>query len=305
MIKALIGELKNYLRAFSLKQGLLLLAFAALSVGLNHYYHIEKQLHQLDFWPSLAGFFLMYAIHVYVGLCIVLPNINLSGIKAQWRMHTLWLLACLLFAFRACFTYHGAWIEAVFGAEQSLLKFRVFNNVFRALYCIVPVFVIWLVHESEHQHFYGLKPLKSQYKLYAYMLLAMLPLIALAACNQSFLSYYPRANKVLEVGGNWLDLYLYELFYGLDFVSIELFFRGFMVIAFIRYVGIYAVLPMSLMYMSIHYGKPTGEAISSFFGGSLLGVMSFYSQSILGGIFVHIGIAWSMEIGASIAHAYK
>ena len=49
MIKALIGELKNYLRAFSLTQGLLLLAFAALSVGLNHYYHIEKQLHQLDF----------------------------------------------------------------------------------------------------------------------------------------------------------------------------------------------------------------------------------------------------------------
>lgn len=305
MISELIAALKQYWHAFSRLQIILFIAFATISVSLNHWFHIEKQLHQLDFWTSLLAFFLMYALHIYVGFCIVLPNINLLGLKGQWRLHLLWLLACLIFAFRACYTNHGVLIEAVFGHEQALLNFRIFNNVFRALYCIVPVILIWLVHESDHSHLYGLRLVKSHYKLYAYLFLAMIPLIVLASFNQSFLNYYPRANKVLEVGGTIVDVVLYELFYGLDFVSIELFFRGFMVIALLRYVGIYAILPMSLMYMSIHYGKPTGEAISSFFGGSLLGVLSFYTQSIMGGIFVHIGIAWGMELGASIVHAYK
>jgi len=55
------------------------------------------------------------------------------------------------------------------------------------------------------------------------------------------------------------------------------------------------------MYVVIHWNKPMGELISSFFGGSLLGVISYYSKSIWGGIIVHVGIAWMMEIGAFIS----
>ena len=40
-----------------------------------------------------------------------------------------------------------------------------------------------------------------------------------------------------------------------------------------------------------------GEAISSFFGGLLLGIVSYNTGSILGGLLVHLGIAWMMEIG--------
>jgi len=43
-----------------------------------------------------------------------------------------------------------------------------------------------------------------------------------------------------------------------------------------------------------------GECISSFFGGSLLGIISFHSNSIKGGLLVHMGIAWLMEISGAL-----
>ncbi|RYY66213.1 MAG: CPBP family intramembrane metalloprotease, partial [Chitinophagaceae bacterium] len=98
---------------------------------------------------------------------------------------------------------------------------------------------------------------------------------------------------------------LYELSYGSDFVTIELFFRGFLVLAFVRYVGSAALLPMALFYCTIHFGKPLGECISSFFGGLLLGVVTLHTRSIWGGLLVHLGIAWLMELGGTIGHQLR
>jgi hypothetical protein len=90
----------------------------------------------------------------------------------------------------------------------------------------------------------------------------------------------------------WFYNFLYELSYGIDFITIELFFRGFLVIAFVRYVGSGAILPMAAFYCSIHFGKPLLECISSFFGGILIGIITYNTQTILGGLMVHLGIAW-------------
>ena len=53
---------------------------------------------------------------------------------------------------------------------------------------------------------------------------------------------------------------------------------------------------MASFYMAIHFSKPLGETASSLFGGLILGVISYHSKSIYGGLFVHIGIAWCMEL---------
>jgi hypothetical protein len=37
------------------------------------------------------------------------------------------------------------------------------------------------------------------------------------------------------------------------------------------------------------------EAVSSIFGGYILGVIALQTRSIWGGILVHVGIAWMME----------
>jgi hypothetical protein len=47
-----------------------------------------------------------------------------------------------------------------------------------------------------------------------------------------------------------------------------------------------------------------GEAISSFFGGLLLGIISYNTKSIQGGFILHVGIAAMMEIAGFSAHLY-
>ena len=136
------------------------------------------------------------------------------------------------------------------------------------------------------------------------MLLMMVPLIAAASTQPDFLSVYPKVKNILPLppgaGPEWLYKLLFELSYGTDFISVEFFFRGFLIVGFIKWAGREAILPMACFYCSIHFGKPFGECVSSYFGGLLLGIVSFHTRSIYGGLIVHLGIAWLMEVGGYI-----
>jgi hypothetical protein len=99
----------------------------------------------------------------------------------------------------------------------------------------------------------------------------------------------------------WYNI-AFEAGYGSDFFTIEFFFRGFVVIAFARYAGKHAILPMAAFYCSIHFGKPLFECITSYFGGIALGVVVYNTRSIWGGLIVHLGIAWLMELAGYIGH---
>ncbi len=133
----------------------------------------------------------------------------------------------------------------------------------------------------------------------------MVPLIIAASTQADFLTSYPRVQKFdtldFASASHLKHFALYEFLYGLDFFSIEFFFRGFMILAFVGIVGPRAIIPMAYVYFVIHWNKPMGELISSFFGGSLLGIVTYYSRSIVGGIIVHVGIAMMMELGAFIS----
>jgi hypothetical protein len=141
------------------------------------------------------------------------------------------------------------------------------------------------------------------------MLAVMIPLITIASTQSDFLSMYPKLNDVnnvlATVKHNWIYKLIHELSYGSDFISVELFFRGFLILAFVKVAGKDAILPMACFYCTIHFGKPLGECISSFFGGILLGIIVFNTRSILGGLIVHLGIAWLMEIGGHIGNSLK
>jgi membrane protease YdiL (CAAX protease family) len=96
----------------------------------------------------------------------------------------------------------------------------------------------------------------------------------------------------------WVTVAGYEIAYGLDFITVEYLFRGFMVIGMMAILGRGAVLTMAVVYCVLHFGKPAGEAISSAFGGYILGVVAYETRSVWGGIIVHMGIAWMMELVA-------
>ena len=139
------------------------------------------------------------------------------------------------------------------------------------------------------------------------MLLIMLPLIAAASTQPDFLSMYPKLKTIIENGeveNTWWQKTLFELSYGTDFISIELFFRGFLILAFIKWAGKDAILPMACFYCTIHFGKPLAECISSYFGGIILGIVVYHTRSILGGLIVHLGIAWMMEVGGYIGNMF-
>ena len=93
--------------------------------------------------------------------------------------------------------------------------------------------------------------------------------------------------------------------YGIDFLTVELFFRGFLVLAFVKYAGKNAILPMACFYCAIHFGKPMAECISSYFGGILLGIIAYNTRSIMGGLMVHVGIAWLREVGGYLGNVLK
>lgn len=141
------------------------------------------------------------------------------------------------------------------------------------------------------------------------MLLLMLPLIVVASTQADFLGAYPRGANFQDLDINNPDhkwyFIIYEIFYGSDFLNVEFFFRGFLILAFLEVAGPRVLLPMALFYCTIHWGKPAGELVSSLFGGSILGIVTYYSRSIIGGIIVHVGIAWLMELGALIGNMYN
>lgn len=143
---------------------------------------------------------------------------------------------------------------------------------------------------------------------YFLLLLAVLPLVALAATQHDFQLVYPKLHNLAFLDGvahpAWPWKLLYEFSYGLDFLGIEVFFRGLLVVALLRFAGTDAILPMAAFYCTIHFGKPLFECISSFFGGLLLGVLAARTRTIYGGLIVHLGLAWAMELAGWIAHGF-
>ena len=158
------------------------------------------------------------------------------------------------------------------------------------------------------QPFYGTKALDSL-RPYLLMLLVMIPLLVLAGTQKDFLQVYPKAKFIDIIPVNsWADKWRYvvfELCYGADFISIEFFFRGFLILSLANICGRHCIVPVACFYCTIHLGKPMGEAISSFWGGLLLGIVSYNTASVWGGLIVHLGIAWFMEIGGWLGTLLK
>ncbi|HPH46725.1 MAG TPA: CPBP family intramembrane metalloprotease, partial [Chryseolinea sp.] len=163
---------------------------------------------------------------------------------------------------------------------------------------MLPLLVYYFLNDRNEKHVYGLNAKQFDTKPYFIMLLIMMPLIIGASFHVSFQNQYPMyksssAHVFLNVP-EWVTMLCYEFAYGFDFISVEFLFRGFMVIGMMNILGRKAVMAMAVTYCFLHLGKPVGEAMSSIFGGYILGVIAYETKSVWGGIIVHVGIAWMM-----------
>jgi hypothetical protein len=303
-MKEVIGQLKDFIKAQSPWHWLILMSFCAVSVYINYYCGLEERIGQYRGMKEFFAYSAMYAVH---SIFAYLLYSCFSGNFRYWKKPgflLLLLLSFFIFSFRAVTYQHADIIESFSTEGQKAINCFVFNDIFRLLYLFIPVTIVWFFADRD-MPLYGVSLKNHKPRLYWMLLLCMIPLIAGASVLSDFLDYYPRFKKLQAYDPPAWKIWVYEICYGLDFTSIELFFRGFMVIAFARYVGMNAILPMAAFYLSIHYGKPMGESISSFFGGTILGVISYHSRSIFGGIMVHAGIAWLMEIGGYIGNLFR
>jgi membrane protease YdiL (CAAX protease family) len=283
--------------------------FAAGLIILNYRYGIEtKWLYNIDNrLQRFFGFYLVYSIAFIIPFLVLVAARHPASVQ-QPLFWALLLLAPAIFALKVSFAGLTQWITGMGNSHWSRYYAIIVNLPSRLVLVIIPLALFWWLQKTAGT-FWGLTTKNFYWQPYALMLLIMLPLIAFASTQADFLHTYPKLKQVAFVDTmtsrpSFYKL-LFEISYGIDFITIELFFRGFLVFAFVRYVGADAVLPMAVFYCSIHFGKPLFECISSFFGGLLLGIIAYRTQSIMGGIIVHLGIAWLMEAGGYLGNVWR
>ena len=193
-----------------------------------------------------------------------------------------------------------------FPQEARRFFFRTFANAYGIFTIVLSLGVLKIIFDpKEREGLYGLRFKKVDIKPYLTILLLISIIIYLGSFMPDILKYYPTYKRA--GGAEFAELYgiteklsvlIYEFFYLFDFAYTELLFRGFLIIGLSRLLGKNVVLPMTVLYASVHFGKPLGETICSVFGGYLLGIIALYSRNIWGGVFIHGGVAMFMELFA-------
>lgn len=216
------------------------------------------------------------------------------------------IVTLTIYALRCGITFHTDLISNHVDPLYKSYWLKVSNQLMHGSILLIFPFICWLVVEHKTTPLYGFKIQGVNLKPYLIILLCLMPLIVIAATQKDFLSAYPRFANTFKAGTENVVRYcsLFELSYAFDLSMNEFFFRGFIILAFARFIGKGIILPMALFYCFIHFGKPLGETISSFIGGLALGIITYETRSIYGGIILHIGIAWLMEIGAGLGRFF-
>ena len=132
-------------------------------------------------------------------------------------------------------------------------------------------------------------------RFYLGMLAISIPLIIAVSYTSGFQAKYPFYD--LAQGETlWPYMWMWWVLYGLQFVALEFFFRGFIVHGLKHRFGYMAVIVMVVPYTMIHFKKPLLEAIGAVFGGTILGTMSLKTRSVWWGAALHITIAGTMDV---------
>ncbi len=172
----------------------------------------------------------------------------------------------------------------------GLLPYQYWGVSSLVIRVLVPLGVIvWVLRESPRDWGFRISGQWRHIRPYVYFLIAMVPVLLWVSTLQSFQNKYPFYDGA--VLGGW-HFWGFQLFYGLQFLGVEGFFRGFMLFGLEKRFGYYAIAIMTIPYVMIHFGKPAPETFAAIVAGVLLGYMALRSRSFLWGVIVH----WSVGI---------
>ncbi|MCK6618637.1 MAG: CPBP family intramembrane metalloprotease [Cyclobacteriaceae bacterium] len=283
--------------------------FLTVSVYLNYRFDFEDS--HLDTRPEqqrIIFYFFWHCIAYYVPVALYV------GIRKAhvFQSRDFWfrsLLALSLLSLYRSLPYFDILINQLASNATLYYMYKVAKNMAGVFILIFPLLIFYWKSDHAQGHRYGLNANQFDFKPYFVMLMLMLPLIGAASFLPDFQQQYPRyeSTPTHHYFGvdEWVVAGIYELTYGINFVSIEFFYRGFLVIGMMHVLGRNSVLSMASLYCFLHFGKPMGEALSSIFGGFILGAIAYQTRSIWGGVIVHVGIAWLMEGAAYLQVLFR
>jgi hypothetical protein len=164
-----------------------------------------------------------------------------------------------------------------------------------AVYVLVPVLFALLFRERIRS--YGLS--WGSIRQEARYLILIIPIVAVIvffiSAEEGFQQVYPFYDYESGGDGAIAKLLAFEVAYGLSFVALEFFFRGFLVLGGLPVLGVHAVPVMAFAYCLLHLGKPMPECAASLIGGLVLGYIALRFRSIAVGVAAHLTMALGMD----------
>lgn len=132
--------------------------------------------------------------------------------------------------------------------------------------------------------------------IYGALFVVAVPFLVVASSTADFQDHYPIYDVVVGQSNVWRDLTIWWPFYVVQFVAVETFFRGVLVIGLASRFGKSSILIAAVPYMMIHFVKPPAEAAAAIAGSLVLGYLALRTRSIIWGIALHIAIAGTMDV---------
>jgi membrane protease YdiL (CAAX protease family) len=159
-------------------------------------------------------------------------------------------------------------------------------------YLLVPLAAIRIAGGRARDYGLGLGDTRRHLRIAGALFAAILPLLVGASFTSEFRAAYPLYRDQAQRVG---DLVAWEAMYASSFVALEFFFRGFLVFALRRAMGMHAIFVAMVPYCMIHFQKPPAEAVGAIVAGIALGTLALATGSIWCGVLVHVAAAWTMD----------
>lgn len=178
---------------------------------------------------------------------------------------------------------------------RPLLRIIIWSlGAFTAYFCVPALVVTRLFGHRLSDYGLSFKGIRGHLWVYFVLFLPVFGMVLMVSSAPDFQAKYPFYRDPVGI----TDLVIWECFYGLQFFSLEFFFRGFLIHGLKDRMGRYAIFVMVVPYTMIHFSKPFYESLGAVGAGSILGLLSLRTGSIFGGWLIHVGVALSMDIAA-------
>lgn len=165
-------------------------------------------------------------------------------------------------------------------------------------YLIVPLVIVVALRMRPSDIGWRVRGTAGDWRKYAALFAIAAPFVIIASSTAQFQESYPPYEISRGQTGVWGDLAIWWPLYVAQFVAIETFFRGYLVIGLAPVLGRLSILVATVPYLMIHFVKPPVEALASIVGGLVMGTLAYRTRSVWWGVGLHVAVAALMDVMA-------